>query len=100
MRLVAWNVLQAYGERHPNAMASLRNWRQLVGAAEWKTIQEALAASSKAKTVSASRIRYEIAGGDHRLIVAFNFDRQIAFVKFVGSHAEYDRIDAQTVSLF
>jgi mRNA interferase HigB len=40
------------------------------------------------------------AGGNYRLIVAFDFRRQVAFVKFVGTHAEYDRVDALTVSKF
>jgi mRNA interferase HigB len=57
-------------------------------------------AFSKAKTVTAERVRFDIAGGDYRLICAFDWERQIAFVKFVGSHAEYDRVDATTVSQF
>jgi mRNA interferase HigB len=39
-------------------------------------------------------------GGNYRLVAAFDFRRQIAFVKFIGTHAEYDRIDASTVSQF
>jgi HTH-type transcriptional regulator / antitoxin HigA len=46
------------------------------------------------------RVRFEVAGGNYRLVVAFDFLRQIAFVKFIGTHAEYDRIDALTVSQF
>ena len=42
----------------------------------------------------------EVAGGNYRLVAAFDFRRQIAFVKFIGTHAEYDRIDALTVSQF
>jgi mRNA interferase HigB len=44
------------------------------------------------------RVRFEVAGGDYRLIAAFDFRRQIAFVKFVGTHDEYDAIDALTVA--
>src|SRR3546814_12596155 len=51
---------------------------------------------SKAKTVTAERVRFEVAGGDHRMIGAFYFRRGIAFIKFIGTHAEYDRIDAAT----
>jgi mRNA interferase HigB len=42
----------------------------------------------------------EIAGGNYRLVAAFDFRRQVAFVKFIGTHAEYDRIDALTISQF
>ena len=46
------------------------------------------------------RARFEVAGGNYRMIVAFNFNHQIAFIKFLGTHAEYDKIDALTVSIY
>ncbi len=55
---------------------------------------------AKCRVLNGEGIRFEIAGGNHRSIVAFDFARQIAFVKFVGTHAEHDRIDASTVSQF
>lgn len=61
---------------------------------------DAIADFSKAKALNSGRVRFEVAGGDYRLIVAFDWRRSIAFVKFVGSHAEYDRVDALTVNLF
>jgi mRNA interferase HigB len=54
----------------------------------------------RAKVLNGERIRFEVAGGAFGLIVAFDFRRQIAYVKFVGTHAEYDAIDAFTVSQF
>ena len=54
----------------------------------------------KSKVLNRDRVRFEVAGGDYRLIAAFDFRRQIAFVKFVGTHAEYDAIDALTVARF
>ena len=53
-----------------------------------------------AKVLNSDRVRFEIHGGDYRLIAAFNFKSQIAFVKFIGTHSEYDRSDPLTVSLF
>jgi mRNA interferase HigB len=47
--------------------------------------------------VTGSVLRF---GGDYRLIAAFDFPRQIAFLKFIGTHAEYDAIDALTVARF
>ncbi|MDR3376810.1 MAG: type II toxin-antitoxin system HigB family toxin [Ancalomicrobiaceae bacterium] len=52
----------------------------------------------KAKALNAERIRFEIAGGNYRMICAVDFEREILFVKFIGTHAEYDRIDALTVA--
>lgn len=54
----------------------------------------------KFSTVSVLVVRFEVAGGNDRLVTAFDFQRQIAFVKFIGTHAEYDRIDALTVTQF
>ena len=55
-------------------------------------------AAPKSKVLNRERVRFEVAGGNYRLVVAFDFRRQAAFVKFIGTHAEYDRIDALTVS--
>ncbi len=54
----------------------------------------------KCKALNRERVKFEVAGGNYRLVVAFDFRRQAAFVKFIGTHAEYDRVDALTVSLF
>ena len=53
-----------------------------------------------AKILNGERARFEIAGGNFRMIVALDFSRGIAFIKFIGTHAEYDRVDALTVALF
>ena len=57
-------------------------------------------AAPNAKILNGERARFEIAGGNFRMIVALDFARGIAFVKFIGTHAEYDRVDALTVSQF
>jgi mRNA interferase HigB len=54
-------------------------------------------AAPKSKVLNRERVRFEVAGGNYRLVVAFDFRRQVAFVKFIGTHSEYDRIDPLTV---
>jgi mRNA interferase HigB len=49
--------------------------------------------------LNGERVRFEVTGGDYRMVVAFDWRRKIAFIKFIGSHADYDRIDALTVRL-
>ena len=63
-------------------------------------MDEVRLAAPNAKILNGERARFEIAGGNFRMIVAFDFGRGIAFIKFVGTHADYDRIDALTISLF
>ena len=100
MRLIAWTNLSDFGARHPQARPGLDRWRYVVRAGEWATPEQVRATFSGAKFCGPNRIRFEISGGDYRLIAAFNFHRHIAFVPFIGTHAEYDAIDAATVSLF
>ena len=80
--------------------ASFERWRALVKTAKWSSMEDVRSAAPNAKILNGERVRFEIAGGNYRMIVAFDFVRSIAFIKFIGTHAEYDRIDALTVALF
>jgi mRNA interferase HigB len=100
MRVIARNVLIDFSERHPDAKAALDRWYRFVRAAQWRSTGEIQDAVPKAKILNRDRVRFEVAGGSYRLVAAFDFRRQIAFVKFIGTHAEYDRVDALTVSQF
>lgn len=75
-------------------------WASAIEAGSWATMSELGGSFSGAVILNGERARFEVAGGNHRLIVSFDLRRQIAFVKFVGTHAEYDRVDALTVSQF
>ena len=100
VRLIARSTLVAFGGRHPDARASLEHWASIVSRGSWTSPAEVQSAFSKAKVLNAERVRFEVAGGRYRLIAAFRFDAQIAFVKFIGTHAQYDAVDALTVSQF
>ena len=100
MRIIAWNVLFSYAERHPETKVPLLRWRALVKSAQWKSMDDLRLAAPNAKILNGERVRFEIAGGNFRMIVALDFNRSIALVKFIGTRAEYDRIDALTVSQF
>lgn len=100
MRIIARNRLIAFWARHPTTEASLRHWHEVASAAAWNSPLEVVADFSKAKSLDGERVRFEVAGGDYRMVVAFDWKRSIAFIKFVGTHADYDKIDALTVSLF
>lgn len=100
LRLIARNVLVEVWGKHPEAKPSVERWYALIRAAGWTSTDDVQKAAPKAKVLNRERVRFEIAGGNYRLVAAFDFRRQIAFVKFIGTHAEYDRIDALTVSQF
>ena len=78
----------------------MERWLKRVKAARWISVDEVQRAAPKCKALNGERVRFEVAEGNYRLVVAFDFRRQAAFTKFIGAHAEYDRVDALTVSLF
>lgn len=100
MRITARNTLVGFWGDHPEAKVSLERWCKLVRAARWASTDELQKAVPNAKVINRERVRFEVAGGNYRLVAAFDFRRQIAFIKFIGSHAEYDRIDAIKASQF
>ena len=100
MRVIARNVLVSFWGEHPEAKVSLERWYAIVRAAQWTSTDEVQKAAPNAKALNRERVRFEVAGGNYRLVVGFDFRRQIAFVKFIGTHADYDRIDALKVSQF
>ena len=100
MRIIARSTLNRFGEIHPETKSSLDRWSLLTRAAEWSSTQDVISTFPKASVLNAERVRFEIAGGNYRLIAAFDFTRQLVFVKFLGTHSEYDRTDALTISQF
>jgi mRNA interferase HigB len=97
--MIAWSVLSAYADRHPETKVVLHRWRTLVKAASWSSMDDVRLAAPNAKILNGERARFEIAGGNVQMVVAFDFGRRIALIRFVGTHAEYDRIDALTVAI-
>jgi mRNA interferase HigB len=100
MKIISWSRLAAFAKANPKALGPLTRWRVLVTAAKWTSMNDVRRTAPGARPLNADRVRFEIGGGNYRLIVAINFRTQIVFVKFIGTHAEYDKIDALTVSQF
>jgi mRNA interferase HigB len=100
MRVVARNVLVSFWGKHPEARVSPERWHTIVRAAQWTSTDEVQKAAPKAKVLNRERVRFE---GCRRILSLggrLRLRSQIAFVKFIGTHAEYDRIDALKVSQF
>ena len=83
--------------KHPQAAAQLDAWYAIASKATWRSPADITATFGNASIIGSDRAVFNIKGNSYRLIVAFDFEKQIAFVKFVGSHVEYDKIDAATV---
>lgn len=99
MRIVALSTLRTFWEKHPDAETPLRAWYALASRARWKTPADIKAAYRNASFVADRRVVFNIKGNDYRLVVAVAFSFQAMYIKFVGTHQQYDAIDAGTVEL-
>src|SRR5690606_27574318 len=100
MQVIARRTLVEFWTRHPAAKGPLTNWFAIASKAEWTGPQDVKAVfGTTVDFVADNRIVFDIGGNKYRLIVhaAYPFGRLL--IKFVGTHKEYDRIDAATVSI-
>lgn len=97
MRVIAISTLRAFWEKHPQAEMPLRSWYADVCHADWKTPADIKAAHRNASFVGSNRVIFNIKGNDYRLIVAVHYNRGMLYIRFVGTHAEYDAINAEKV---
>ncbi len=103
MRVIARGTLRRFVEKlrgHKDQKAvksALDAWFYETQDAEWKNPADVRKAYARASIVSADRVVFNIKGNDYRLVAAINYRRQIVFIKWLGSHAEYDNIDVRTV---
>lgn len=100
MRIIKRSTLATFWTIHPETAPSLKRWQQVFKTAQFAAMDDVTKAVPKAKILNAERARFEIAGGNYRMIVAFDFVHQVAWIKFLGTHDEYDAIDALSVAMF
>jgi len=100
MRILTFGTLQAFWTAQPLAETPLRTWFSVTKAATWKNSAEVVATFNTASILPGDRIVFNIHGNRFRLVAAINYSRSTVFVKFVGTHAEYDRINARTITLY
>ena len=97
MRIIAIRALREFWVRHPPAETPLRGCYAETSRAEWKTPADIKAAYRNASFLGNNRVVFNIKGHDYRLVVAVRYTQQLMFVRFIGTHAEYDRINAETI---
>ena len=96
-RIFAKSTFRAFWDKHADAEHYLKTWYETVKSAEWKTPNDVKQTFVNASILKDSRIVFNIRGNHYRLIAKFNFQKQWVFIRFIGTHAEYDQIDADTI---
>lgn len=98
MRVIAKRTLVQFWESgHGDAEQPLKAWHALAKAATWRHPQEIKAKFSSASFLANNRVVFNISGNKYRLIVKVDYDFQVIFIRFIGSHAEYDKVDASII---
>lgn len=97
MRIHSLKTLKIFWTKYPDAEIGLKYWFGKVEAGKYNNPQEIISVFKGADYVGNERIVFNIAKNKFRLIAAFNFSFQLCYVKFVGTHKEYDKINAKNV---
>jgi len=97
MRIIAISTLRAFWTKQADAQMPLKAWYALASRSQWKSPTDIKAAYRNASFTANNRVIFNIKGNDYRLVVLVRYDKGLLFVKFVGTHAQYDKIDASTV---
>jgi mRNA interferase HigB len=97
MRVIAKKTLRLFWESHPDAEEPLLAWYREVELEDWETPAKVKAKYGNASIVGGNRVVFNIKGNDYRLVVKINYPYRVVYVRFVGTHKEYDSIDVEQV---
>ncbi len=100
MRVIAKRTLRAFWESAPqyaDAKGPLEAWYTEARKATWRTPQDIKSQFRHASILKNNRVVFNIGGNKYRLIVAVDYQRQALFIRFIGTHRQYDTIDAEVV---
>ncbi|MCU7373185.1 type II toxin-antitoxin system HigB family toxin [Paucibacter sp. O1-1] len=97
MRVIAVKQLRDFWLRHPDAEQALRAWFDEASKARWLTPQDIERAYASASFLAGRRVVFNIRGNQYRLVVAVAYRYEAVYIKFIGTHAQYDAIDAASI---
>jgi len=97
MRIIYSKKLQDFSRTHVDSTKNISVFRSIVKKADWNTPLEIMESFPKAKVLNGRRARFKIVGNKYRIIVEVDFIDQTVEIRFVGTHAEYDKVDALTI---
>ena len=97
MRVISRKALREFWQQYPDSRASLQAWYADAKQANCLSPGDIRSTYANASVLPNNRVVFNIKGNHYRLITAINYDYGMVFIRFVGTHREYDRIDATTI---
>ena len=97
MRIFTYKRLREFWERHPDAKQPLVAWYRDAENGDWETPAAVKSRYPSASIVGDSRVVFNIKGNDYRLVVGINYPYRTVYIRFLGTHAEYDRVNVEEV---
>ena len=97
MVIISKSTLNKFGNEHPESKDALLNWYQITKVADWRNYHELKNSFNTTDAVGNDRYVFNIKGNHYRLIVRMNYAYQIVWIRFIGTHAQYDKIDATKI---
>ena len=97
MRVIAKKILRDFWIKHPDCEQQLKSWYKEAEHASWKNMNQIKKDYPSASILADNRVVFNIKGNNYRLIVRINFYYQMVWIRFIGTHANYNKIDATKI---
>ncbi len=97
MRIIAKKRLREFYERYEDARQSLLSWYREVGKEDWDTPAKVKQKYRSASILGDNRVVFNIKGNKYRLVVKIKYEYRVVYIRFLGTHAQYDAVDAEEI---
>lgn len=97
MVVISYGTLREFMEEYPDSEDALNNWYRATLAADWSNFHEMKTIFNSVDAVGNDRFVFNIRGNNYRLVAMIFFDIRTVFIRFIGLHKEYDKIDCTTI---
>jgi mRNA interferase HigB len=97
VRIISKKILREFWEHHEDSTQQLKSWFRETSVANWKSPAQIKKAYPSASILADNRVVFNIKGNTYRLVVRINYEYSMVWIRFIGTHAEYDKIDSTKI---